>query len=51
MDTVSDDDVEVAKSPCNAAESKLASVANLALKKAINRLPKSASALLALLLD
>ena len=51
MDTVSDNDVAVAKSSCNAAESKLASVANLALKKAINRRPKSTSALLALIFD
>jgi len=51
MDTVSDDDVAVVKSPSNAAESKLASVANLALKKAINRRPSSVRELAALLLD
>jgi len=51
MDTVSDDDIAVAKSPSNAAESKFASVANLALKKAIISRPSSVRELAALLLD
>jgi len=51
MDTVSDDDVAIAKSPSNAAESKFASVANLALKKAIISRPSSVRELAALLLD
>jgi len=50
-DTVSDEDVAVPSISHTSAESKLASVASLALKKAIHRRPKSANALSALLSD
>lgn len=41
IDTVTDDDVRLSNSSLTPAESKLAYVANLALKKAVNRRPKS----------
>jgi RNA polymerase sigma factor (sigma-70 family) len=50
-DTISDEDISVPSVSHTSAESKLASVASLALKKAIHRRPKSASALSALLSD
>lgn len=50
-DTISDEDVPVANAPRTNAGAKLARVANLALKKAITRRPKSARELADLLSD
>lgn len=49
IETVSEDDIAVAMSPRTNAEFRLARIANLALKKAVDRRPRSANELAAIL--
>lgn len=51
LDTVSDEDVQLANSNLTQAESKLADIAKLALKKAVDCRPKSVAELVPLLFD
>ena len=51
LDTVSDEDVQLANSNLTQAESKLAAIAKLALKKAVDCRPKSLAELVPLLFD